>query len=82
MIFMKTKNFKANYRHKFFLNLLQLLYFKSWNKEVSLQKLSIYYTHKNIRQDYKNNKLKIIAPSWNDEFELPDGYYSLSDIQN
>ena len=50
---MKTKNFKANYGHKFFLNLLQILYFKSWNKEVSLQKLSIYYTHKNIRQDYK-----------------------------
>ena len=29
-----------------------------------------------------NNKLKIIAPTWNDEFELPDGSYSASDIQH
>ena len=44
--------------------------------------MSIYYTWKNIRQQYKNNKLKIIAPTWNDEFELPDGSYSVSDFQN
>ena len=31
---------------------------------------------------YKNNKLKIIAPIWNDEFEFPDGSYSVSDIQD
>ena len=41
----------------------------------------IYYTWKNIRQRYKNNKLKIIAPAWNDELELPDGSYLKSDIQ-
>ena len=35
----------------------------------------------NIRKQYKNNKLKIIAPTWNDEFELPDGSYCHSDIQ-
>ena len=29
-----------------------------------------------------NNKLKIIASTWNDEFELPDGIYSESDIQD
>ena len=29
----------------------------------------------------KNNKLKIIAPTKNDEFELPDGFYSVPDIQ-
>ena len=37
---------------------------------------------KNIRRQYKNNKLKIIAPTWNDEFELRDGSYSESDIQD
>ena len=37
---------------------------------------------KNIRKQYKNNKLKIIARMWNDEFELPDGSYSVSDIQD
>ena len=37
---------------------------------------------KNIRKHYKNNKLKITAPTWNDEFKLPDGSYSVSDIQD
>ena len=43
--------------------------------------LSIYYTWKNIRSAYNNNKFKISVPTWNDEFELPDGSYSISDIQ-
>ena len=37
---------------------------------------------KKIRKQYKNNKLKIIAPTWNNEFELPDSSYSVSDIQD
>ena len=49
--------------------------FRSLNKHVALQNLSIYYTWKNIRQQYKNKKLKIIAPAWNDEFELPGCSY-------
>ena len=47
-----------------------------------LFKTYLFITQKNIRQQYKNNKLKVIAPTWNDEFELPDGSYSLSDILN
>ena len=31
---------------------------------------------------YNNNKFKIYAPTWNDKFELPDGLYSVSDIQD
>ena len=54
----------------------------SANKHGSLQNLSIYYTWNNIRKQYKNSKLNIIAPKWNDEFELPDGSYSVSDIQD
>ena len=38
--------------------------------------------YKNIRKQCKNNKLKILTPTWNDEFELPDGSYSVSDIQD
>ena len=34
------------------------------------------------KKHYKNKKLKTIAPTWNDEFELPDGSYSVSDIQD
>ena len=37
---------------------------------------------KNVRKQYENSKLKIIAPTCNDEFELPDGSYSVSDIQD
>ena len=37
---------------------------------------------KNIRKQYKNNKLKIIAPTWNGEFELPNGSYCVPDIQD
>ena len=46
------------------------------------QILGIYYTWKNIKNSYKNKKLKISAPTWSDEFELPDGSYSISDIQD
>ena len=44
--------------------------------------LSIYYTWKNIKSAYNNNKFKTSAPTWNDEFDLPDGSYSISDIQD
>ena len=52
---------------------------RSLNKHNALQNVSIYYIWRNIRQQYKN-KLKKVAPTWNDEFELPGGSYSVSDI--
>ena len=51
-------------------------------KTVALSNLSIYYTWKNIKTSYKNNKFKISALTWNDELELPDGSYSVSNIQD
>ena len=81
-IFMNTENSKTKEPHKCVLNLSQRLDLRSSNKHLVLQNLSIYYTWKNIRKQYKNNKLKIIAPTWNDEFELPNGFYSVSDIQD
>ena len=35
----------------------------------------------NIKSSNKTNKSRIFAPTWNNEFELPDGSYSVSDIQ-
>ena len=35
-----------------------------------------------MKKSYKNNKFKILAPTWNKEFDLPDGLYSVSDIQD
>ena len=49
---------------------------------IALTNLSIYYTWKNIKSSYNNDKFKISAPTWNDKFELPDGSYSASDIQD
>ena len=80
-ISMNTENNKKNEPHKFVLILPERLNLRSSNKHVALQNLSNYSTWKNIRKQYKNNKLKIIAPTWNDEFELLDGSYSVSDIQ-
>ena len=51
-------------------------------KSVVLSNLSIYYTWKNIKMPYNNNKFKISVPTWSDKFELLDGSYSISDIQN
>ena len=79
---MNLEDSKRNEPHQFVLNLLQKSDLRSSNKHVGLQSLSIYYTWKNIRKHYKNNKLKIIASTWNDEIELPDVSYSLSDIQD
>ena len=79
---MKTENSKTIEEHKFVLNLTQRLNLKSLNKHVAPQNLSFYYTWKNITQQYKNNKLKITAPTWNNEFELLNGSYSVSDIED
>ena len=51
-------------------------------KVIALSSLSIYYTWKNLKSSYNNNKFKISAPTWNEEFTLPDGSYSVSDIQD
>ena len=72
-IFMNTKSSKINEPQKFVLNLSQKLDLRSSDKHVALQNLFIYYILHMDRIHYKNSKLKIIAPLWNDEFELPDG---------
>ena len=77
---MNTENIKTNEPHKFVLNLSQRFDLKSSNKNVAFQDLSIYYTWKNIRKQNKNNKRKIIALPGSDDFELTDGFYSVSDI--
>ena len=52
------------------------------DKCVALSNFSICYTKKNIKKSYKNNKFKMSAPTWNEEFKLPDGLYSVLDIQD
>ena len=49
---------------------------------MALSNLSIYYTWTNIKYAYSNNKFKISAPAWNDKFDMHNGSYSISDIQD
>ena len=79
---MNTLNSKTNESNKFIDQFADKLNLKNPNKNMALLNLSIYYTRKNIESEYKNNKFKISAPTWNDEFNLPDGSYSVSDIQD
>ena len=79
---MNTKNSKTSESHKFRYNLIDKLDFKNPNKNMALANLSIYYTWKNIKSIYKNNKFKISAPTWNETFDLPDGSYNISEIQD
>ena len=79
---MNTENSKASKPHRFKLDLTDKLNLKNPNKNMALANLSIYYTWKNIKSEYNNNKFKISAPTWNDTFDLPDGSYSIADIQD
>ena len=81
-ILMNTENKKTNEPHRFRLSLADKLNLKDPSKNMALYNLSIYYTWKTIKLAYNNNKFKISAPTWNDEFDLPNGSYSIADIQD
>ena len=76
---MSTENSKTNESNKFIYQFTDKLNLKTPNnKNIGLVNLSIYYTWKNSKSAYNNNKFKVSAPTWNYEFNLPDGSYSIS----
>ena len=81
-IFMNSENSRTSEYHVLLLKLVDKLDLRKGQKSVALSNLSIYYTWKNMKSSYKNNKFKISAPTWSDEFELPGRSYSISDIQD
>ena len=81
-IFINSENRKTSKLNVLILKRTDKLDLRRGGKSIGLSNLSIYYTWKNIKNSYNNNKFKISAPTWNDEFELPDGSYSVSDIQD
>ena len=81
-IFINSKNNKTSDLQRLLINLTDKINLKRSDKYVALSSLSMYYTWKKIKKSYMNNKFKISAPTWNEEFELPDGSYSVSDIQD
>ena len=79
---MNSENSKTSKPHVLVLKLTNNVDLKIGKKFIALSNLSIYYSQKNIKRSYNNNKFKIFAPIWNDEFELPDWLYSVSDSQD
>ena len=79
---MNSENSKTSEPHVLILKPTDKLDLRRDEKIIALSNLSIYYTWKNTKSSYNNNKFKISAPTWNDKFELPDGSYSVSDIQD
>ena len=80
--FMNIKNSKTSEPYKSKYDLIDKLDLRNPNKKMALANLSIYYTWKNVKSTYHNNKLKISAPTWNETFDLPDGLYNISEIQD
>ena len=81
-IFMNSENSTTSKPHVVILKLTDKLDLRRGEKSIALSNLSICYTWKNIKKSYNNNKFKMLAPTWNDELELLDGSYSVSDIQD
>ena len=81
-IFMNSKNTQASKLHVLILKFTDKLDLRRGENRIALSNLSIYYTWNNIKSSNNNNKFKISAPTWNDEFHLPDGSYSISDIED
>ena len=80
-IFMNSENSKTSKLHVLILKLTNKLDLRIGEKIIALSNLSIYYTWKNIWSPYNNNKFKISGPTWNDKFQLPDGWHFVSHIQ-
>ena len=78
---MISENSQTSKPHVLILNLTDKIDLRRGAKSIALSNLSIYHTWKNKQKSYKNNKFKISAPTWNDEFELPNGSNLISDIQ-
>ena len=81
-LFMNSENSKTSEPQILRLKLTDKLDLRVDKKVIALSNLSIYYTWNNVKSSYNNNKFKISAPTWNEEFTLPDGSYSVSDIQD
>ena len=81
-VFMNSKNSQTSKPHFLILKFTNKLDLRRDENSIALSNLSIYCTWKNIKSSYNNSRFKIYAPIWNDRFQLPDGSYSVSDIQD
>ena len=68
-IFMNSENSKTSDQNVLVLKLTDKLDLIIGEKVIALSNYSIYYTSKNMKRSYNNNKFKISAPTWNNKFE-------------
>lgn len=80
-IFIKSENSKTSDTYRLRLNLTDKIDLRRGAKRVVLPDLSIYRTWKNIKKSYRNNQFKLSGNTWDVEFKLPDGSYSILDIE-
>ena len=81
-IFINSGNSKTFENNVLVLKLTDKLDLRGGQKTVALSNLCIYYTWENVKSSYINNKFKISASTWSEEFNLTDGSYSAQDIQD
>ena len=81
-IFINSKTSEKSDPHRLLLNVTDKIDIRRNEKYIALSNLSIYYTCKNIKKSFKNNTFKMSALTWNEEFKLPDGSYSIPNIQD
>ena len=81
-IFMNSENSRTSEYHVIVLKLINKLDLRRSQESVALSNLSIYFTWENIKSSYNDNKFKISALTWSDKFEISDGSYLISDIQD
>ena len=74
---MNTKNSKTNESNRFRLFVTDF----RGNKTIVLTNLSRQYTEQNVKSEYKNNKFKMTATTWDETLDLSDRSYSIADIQ-
>ena len=79
---MNTLNSKTNESNRFVYQFTDKLNLNNSSKSIALANLSIYYTWKKLNLNTTTTNLKIHTPTWNDKFNLPNGSYSVSDIQD
>ena len=83
---MHSENSETSDPHKLLLNISDEIKLKRSDKYVALSNLGFYYTCKNIKINKLKliniNEFKISVPTWNEEFELPTGSYSVLDIKD
>ena len=80
-IFMNTKNGKTTDSNRFRLYFTDKLDLRG-NKTIALANFSIHYTWQNVKEEYKNNKFQLIGPTWDETFDLPNGSYTIANIQD